>query len=55
MAEKVKELQAKVLEWWNRYTSKQKTMIVSGVMVVIFAFALLVFFTSQPQYVRFRN
>ena len=55
MAEKLKELQAKVLEWWNRYTSKQKTMIVSGVVAVVFAFALLVFFASQPQYVRFRN
>lgn len=55
MAEKLKELQAKVLEWWNRYTSKQKTMIVSGVVVVVFAFALLVYFASQPQYVRFRN
>ncbi|MBQ9140737.1 MAG: flagellar M-ring protein FliF [Lachnospiraceae bacterium] len=55
MAEKLKELQAKLLEWWNRYTSKQKTMIVSGVVAVIFAFALLVYVTSQPQYVRFRN
>ncbi|MBQ7775875.1 MAG: flagellar M-ring protein FliF [Lachnospiraceae bacterium] len=55
MAEKLKELQAKVLEWWNRYTSKQKTAIVSGTVGIIFIFALFVYFVSQPQYVRFRT
>lgn len=55
MAERLKELQAKVLEWWNRYTSKQKTMIVSGAVAVIFVFAIFVWVISQPQYVRFRN
>lgn len=55
MAEKLKELQAKVLEWWNRYTSKQKTMIVSIVVAIVFAFALFLWAMSQPQYVRLRN
>ncbi|MBQ6695635.1 MAG: flagellar M-ring protein FliF [Lachnospiraceae bacterium] len=55
MAERLKELQAKVLEWWNRFTSKQKTIIVSVAVTVIFAFALLVYWGSLPQYVRFRN
>ncbi len=55
MEERLKRLQAKVLEWWNRYTSKQKTLIVSIVVGVVFAFAIFIYFMSQPQYVRFRN
>lgn len=55
MAEKLKELQAKVLEWWNRFTSKQKTLIVSIVVGVVFLFAIFVWVISQPQYVRLRN
>ncbi len=55
MEERLKKLQLGVLEWWNRYTSKQKTLIVSIVVGVIFTFAIFIYFMSQPQYVRFRN
>lgn len=55
MAERLKELQAKVLEWWNRYTSKQKTVIVGIVVGLVFAFAILIYVMSQPNYVRMRN
>ena len=27
MAEKLKELPGKALEWWNKFTSRQKTII----------------------------
>lgn len=55
MQNKLKELQAKVLEWWNRYTSKQKTLIICITVGIIFALAVLVYIGSQPKYVRFRN
>lgn len=55
MAEKFKELQAKVLEWWNRYTSKQKTLIVTISVGIIFLLAIIIYVGSQPKYVRFRN
>lgn len=55
MADRLKELQAKVLEWWNRYTSKQKTVIIAIVTGVIFAFAIFIYIMSQPQYTRFKN
>ncbi len=55
MADKLKELQAKMLEWWNRYTSKQKTLIISIVVGIIFVFAIIIYVGSQPKYVRFRN
>ncbi len=55
MVDRLKEIWAKVLEWWNRFTSKQKTAIVAVVTVVIFAFAILIYVMSQPKYVRFQN
>lgn len=55
MAERFKEFQAKVLEWWNRYTSKQKTLIVSIVVGIVFLLAIIIYVGSQPKYVRFRN
>ncbi len=55
MADRLKELQAKVLEWWNRYTSKQKTIIIAIATAVIFAFAIFIYIMSQPQYTRFKN
>ena len=29
MLDRLKEIQAKVLEWWNKFTSKQKTIIIA--------------------------
>ena len=55
MADKLKELQAKLLEWWNRYTSKQKTLIITILVGIIFVFAVIIYVGSQPNYVRFRN
>ncbi len=50
MADKLKEIPGKLLEWWNRFTSKQKTIIIAIVAIVIFAFAILVYVISKPQY-----
>lgn len=52
MLDRLKEIQARVLEWWNKFTSKQKTIIIAIVAVVIFAFAILIYAFSRPQYVR---
>lgn len=50
MADKLKELQTKVLEWWNKFTSKQKTIIVGMTAVVVFAFVILFFVFNKEQY-----
>ncbi|MDE6673870.1 MAG: flagellar M-ring protein FliF, partial [Acetatifactor sp.] len=55
MLDRLKEIQAKVLEWWNKFTSKQKTIIIAIVAAVIFAFAILIYAFSRPQYTRFRS
>lgn len=52
MLDRLKEIQAKVLEWWNKFTSKQKTVIIAIVAVVVFAFAILIYVFSRPQYTR---
>ncbi|MCM1120325.1 MAG: flagellar M-ring protein FliF [bacterium] len=52
MLDRLKEIWAKVLEWWNKFTSKQKTVIIAIVAVVVFAFAILIYVFSRPQYTR---
>lgn len=52
MVDKLKEIWAKVLAWWNRFTAKQKTIIIIIAMAVIFTFAIIVYVFSQPKYVR---
>lgn len=55
MLDKLKEIQAKVLEWWNKYTSRQKTIFIAIAAIVIFAFAILIYAFSRPQYTRLMN
>lgn len=50
MADKIRELPKKILEWWNKFTSKQKTIIIAIAAAVVFAFAILIYVVSKPQY-----
>ena len=50
MAEKLKTIPAKLLAWWNKYTSKQKTIIISIAAGVVLALAILVTVLTRPQY-----
>lgn len=50
MAEKLKEVLGKILEWWNKFTSKQKTIIVAIVAVVILTLAIIIYAFSRPKY-----
>lgn len=52
MADKLKEIPAKLLEWWNKFTSKQKTIIIAIAAAVIFTFVILVYVISKPQYTK---
>lgn len=53
MADRLKEIPAKVLEWWNKFTAKQKTIIIAIAAIVIFTFAIIIYAFTRPQYVRF--
>ena len=50
MADRLKEIPAKLLEWWNKYTSKQKTIIISIAAGGVLALAILVTVLTRPQY-----
>lgn len=50
MAEKLKNIPLKLKEFWNKYTSKQKTIIISVVAVVFFAVVLLSYILTRTQY-----
>lgn len=55
MADKVKELLDKVLEWWNKFTAKQKTIIISAAAGIILIIAILIALLTRPQYVLLLN
>jgi flagellar M-ring protein FliF len=52
MADRLKEIPAKILEWWNKFTTRQKTVIIAIAAAVIFTFAIIVYVLSKPQYTR---
>ena len=50
MADKLKEIPKKILEWWNKFTAKQKTIIICIAAGVILALAILITALTRPQY-----
>ncbi len=55
MAERVRELLNKVLEWWKKFSTKQRTFIISAGAGIILAFAILITVIMRPQYVVLLN
>ncbi|WMC93020.1 flagellar M-ring protein FliF C-terminal domain-containing protein [Kineothrix sp. MB12-C1] len=55
MTDKMKELLNRVLEWWNKFTAKQKTIIISAAAVVILMIVIIVTVLTRPQYVLLLN
>ena len=52
MAEKRKEILGKILAWWNKFTSKQKTIIIAITAIVIFTFVILIYVFTKPNYTK---
>ncbi|NLL00942.1 MAG: hypothetical protein GX271_09815 [Clostridiales bacterium] len=50
MAERLKEIPNQLLEFWNKYTTKQKTILISVVSVIIIAFTVLLIITGRVEY-----
>ena len=55
IVEKLKEFGNKISEWWNRFTARQKTLIVSVVAVLIIALVFIVSMLTRPRYVLLRE
>lgn len=51
MTERIKQIPQKLLEFWNRYTNKQKTIIISVAAVVFLMIVILSYILSRPTYV----
>ncbi|MBQ8548908.1 MAG: hypothetical protein IJ427_10480 [Lachnospiraceae bacterium] len=51
MKERLQQLPKRLLELWNKYTSKQKTIIVSVFSGVVLALAILIVLLSRTKYV----
>ncbi len=50
MAERLKQLLNQLLEFWNKYTAKQKTILISVVSIIILAFVVLIYITGRVEY-----
>ena len=50
MMDQLIAIKDKILEFWNKYTSKQKTIIVCVVLAIFFALVLLGYFLTRPVY-----
>ncbi len=50
MADRAKQILKNLTNIWNKYTSKQKTLIISVICIVVFAFALLIFLMQRTVY-----
>lgn len=50
MQERLKKIRDQFLEFWNKYTSKQKTIIICVVAAIFFTIVLLSYFLTRPRY-----
>lgn len=55
MPDRIKQVLQKILDWWNKFTTKQKTYIIAAAAGVILALAIVITIVSQPQYVTLIN
>ncbi|MDR1700354.1 MAG: hypothetical protein LBR68_04105 [Lachnoclostridium sp.] len=47
------KIKDKLIDFWNKYTAKQKTVIITVVLAIFLALVLLVYFLSRPVYREF--
>ncbi|MCR5626029.1 MAG: flagellar M-ring protein FliF [Lachnospiraceae bacterium] len=50
MQERLRQLLEKIKEWWNKFTTRQKTLIISVSAAVVVAITVLVWVLSVPKY-----
>lgn len=51
LIDKLKKIPPKILEWWNKFTKNQKTMIIAVALGVIVMFGILITVMTRTQYV----
>ena len=49
MPERIQAILNRIREWWEKFTTKQKAAIISGVAVVIIALIILIVIFARPK------
>ena len=52
MSDRLKQIKDKIIEFWNKYTLKQKVIVFSLIGGIAIALVLVCYFISIPTYVR---
>lgn len=52
MADKLKEIPEKILGWWKKFTSRQRTIIIVIAAAVVFTFVIVLYAFTKPQYTK---
>lgn len=52
MKERLQQIPKSFLEFWNKYSSRQKTIIISVICFLFLAIGLLVWYLNKPSYVK---
>ncbi len=55
MQERIKEIPDKFKQFWGKYTSKQKSIIIGVICAVLVALGVLIWFVSRPTWSRFQS
>ena len=50
MVERLRAIPKRILEWWNKFSPRQKTIIVCALAGVVLAVGILVYALTRPQY-----
>ncbi len=50
MVDRLKDILARVQAWWNKFTARQKSVIVGIAAAVVLAFAIIIYTVSKPDY-----
>lgn len=50
MVDKLKDMLAKLVEFWNKYNAKQKTIIISVIVTILLAVGILAFVLTRTSY-----
>ena len=45
-------LPKKLLEWWEKFSRRQKITIIAIAIATVFAFAVLIFAVTRPEYIK---
>lgn len=55
MRDRIKEIPTRLVEFWNKYTGKQKSIIIAVICVVLLAIGVAAYFVSRPVWTKFQE